>query len=149
MSTLKLSWGTRIALLYGSFVVLIVILVAGSMRQSFDLVTPDYYSQEIKYQQVIDADKNLSQLSSKAKMDVTANDVVISFPAEFGGKTLNGTVQFYSPIKTAWDKKMNLAVTNNTMTVPRQQLQPTTYTVKLSWVADGKNYYQETDINLH
>lgn len=149
MSTLKLNWGARIALLYGGFVVLIIALVAGSMRQSFDLVTPDYYSQEIQYQDVINADKNVSTLSSRAKVETTTDAVTIAFPIEFSGKAIKGTVQFYSPVKTEWDRKFDLSVINNSMVVLRSQLQPTSYTVKLSWETDGKKYYQESNVNLH
>jgi hypothetical protein len=149
MSTLKLNWGTRIALLYGGFVVLIIILVTGSMRQSFDLVTPDYYSQEIKYQEVINADKNLVALSERVKLNVEASQIAILFPQDFSGKAISGTVQFYSPVNSTWDKKLDLAVTDNKMTVMRNVLKNTAYTVKLSWKADGKDYYQETEINLH
>jgi hypothetical protein len=149
MSTLKLNWGTRIALLYGGFVVLIIILVTGSMRQSFDLVTPDYYNQEIKYQEVINADKNLVALSERVKLNVDVSQIAILFPLDFSGKAISGTVQFYSPVNSTWDKKLDLAVTDNKMTVMRNVLKNTTYTVKLSWKADGKYYYQETEINLH
>lgn len=148
MSIIKLNWGTRIAFLYGGFVVLIVILVAGSMRQSFDLVTPDYYSQEIKYQDVINADKNLSALSDKVNVTVEQSQIVLSFPKEFEGKSITGNVLFYSPVNSAWDKKMNLAMNDNRMTVSKSLLNTTSYTLKLSWQADGKQYYQEAELNI-
>ncbi|MBW7914094.1 MAG: FixH family protein [Taibaiella sp.] len=68
MSTMKFGWGSRIALLYGGFVVLIAALVTGSMRQDFDLVADDYYQQEIAYQNVLDAGKNQSALSAPVRV---------------------------------------------------------------------------------
>jgi hypothetical protein len=149
MSTIKINWGARIAILYGGFVVIIVLLVAGSMRQSFDLVSPDYYGQEIKYQQVIDAGKNSATLSESVSVTANAGQVVINFPKDFSGKVLSGTIQFYSPVNAAWDKSFNVNTNDNVMTVSRQSLQPTTYKVKMSWSCDGKQYYQESEINLH
>lgn len=148
MSVMKISWGTKIALLYGGFVVLIVVLVAGSMRQSFDLVAPDYYGQEIKYQQVIDAGKNQSQLSAPATVHADAQAVTIDFPVDFSGKDISGTVQFYSAVNAAWDKIITINAQNNSMAIPRQQLHNTNYKIKLSWTSEGKQYYQETDLNL-
>jgi hypothetical protein len=149
MSTIKINWGARIAVLYGGFVVIIVLLVAGSMRQSFDLVSPDYYGQEIKYQQVIDAGKNSATLSAPVAVKADAGQVIIDFPKDFSGKVLSGTVQFYSPVNAAWDKSIPMNVNNNVMVVSKQALQPTTYKVKMNWSCEGKQYYQESEINLH
>ncbi len=148
MSIVKVSWGTKIAILYTSFVALIVVLVAGSMRQDFDLVAPDYYGQEIKYQQVIDAGKNQAALSAPVSVHAGAEQVTIDFPPEFAGKTVTGKVQFYSAVKAAWDKVVDIAVENNSMTVARSELQRTGYTMKLTWNCEGKEYYQETNLNL-
>lgn len=149
MSVMKISWGTKIAMLYGGFVALIVILVAGSMRQDFDLVSPDYYGQEIKYQQVIDAGKNQSALSAPVAIHTDEQQVTIAFPAEFEGKTISGKIQFYSAVNAAWDRVVDITAENNSMNVPIAQLQCTSYTIKLNWNCDGKQYYQETALNLH
>lgn len=149
MSTMKMSWGSRIAVLYGGFVILIAILVIGSMRQSFDLVAPDYYGQEIKYQNVIDAGKNQSELSTAVALTTNTNSIVFQFPPELQGKTLSGTLHFYSPVNASWDKNFPLTVEKNTMTVNRSELRNTTYTVKMSWETEGKKYYQESELKLH
>lgn len=149
MSVMKINWGAKIALLYGGFVALIVVLVAGSMRQDFDLVAPDYYSQEIKYQQVIDAGKNQASLSAPVSVHANETTVTVDFPVEFANKTLTGNIQFYSPVNAAWDKSVKLDVTGNSITIPRNELHATAYTIKMNWEADGKKYYQETSLNLH
>ena len=77
MSAVKLNWGTRITVLYLGFVALIVFLVAGSMRQSFDLVSPDYYQKELEYQSVIEAGKNQAAVSSPVKVIPNADFVMI------------------------------------------------------------------------
>lgn len=56
----KLGVESRVAL--WCFCRLIAILVIGSSRQQIDLVSPDYYKDEIGYQNVIDARKNLAAL---------------------------------------------------------------------------------------
>jgi nitrogen fixation protein FixH len=148
MNIVKLGWGTRIAILYCGFVVLIIVLVAGSMRQSFDLVTPDYYSQELKYQDVIDAGKNQTALSAPLQISTGERSITINFPSEFLSKSINGTVQFYSPVNSAWDKQLDIAVVNNVMNVQKSILRPTRYIVKVSWQADSKKYYQESELNI-
>ena len=146
---MKLSWGWKIGILYGGFVVGMVGLVIASNRQHFDLVSKDYYEAELGYQKVIDAGKNQSALSRPLSIHADGKDVVIEFPVEFNNKALSGSVQFYSPVNSEWDRKFDVKSTGNSMTVSRAALQNTRYTIKISWVADGKSYYQESEIYLH
>ena len=55
-----MSWGTKIAFLYLSFATMIGVMVYKSVTQSVDLVAPNYYEQELKYQDKIDGINNLS-----------------------------------------------------------------------------------------
>lgn len=148
MSKKKMNWGWGVTLLYLGFVALIVTLVTGSMRQDFDLVSDDYYQQELEYQDVLDAGKNQSKLSRPAAIHANETLVTIEFPEEFNEQIINGSIHFYSPIEDAWDKKLAINNAQNTFTIARAELQNTTYKIKLNWEADGKKYYQESDITL-
>lgn len=143
------SWGWRIALLYGGFVALIMTLVIRSSHQHFDLVSKDYYEKEIAYQQVIDASRNQSALSSAMEVHANATNVVIEMPAEFAGKSVIGSVQFYSPVNAAWDKKYPIRLVDNKIMIARSELKNTRYTIKIDCEAAGKKYYQETELNLY
>lgn len=146
---MKLNWGWKIAIGYSSFVVLILCLVIASNRQHFDLVSKDYYEAEIGYQKVIDAGKNQSALSQPLAIHASADAVIIEFPDEFKNKALTGNIQFYSPVDAKWDRNFAINAQNNTVTIARSALKNTRYTIKISCVADGKNYYQESEIQLH
>ncbi len=150
MSTLKMNWGAKIAVLYIGFVVLIATLVFLSMKQDFQLVASDYYQQEIKYQEVIDAVKNQSTLSAPVGITASKDAVTLSLPGEFTGKAVTGTVDFYAAAKSEWDASFDLsALQHNNLVVPRSRLHPTTYSVKIRWQSEGKTYYQESKLNLN
>jgi hypothetical protein len=51
---MHISWGIKIAMLYCGFVALIIIMVSMAMNQKIDLVSKDYYEQELNYQKKID-----------------------------------------------------------------------------------------------
>jgi len=144
-----MSWGLKITFLYGGFVALILTLVVLSSRQHFDLVSKDYYADEIAYQKVIDADKNSTTLSSAIAATVTAENVTITFPAELNNKSLGGIIHFYSPVNAAWDRELPLRSLNNQMIVSRVQLRNTRYIMKTSFSDGDQKYYQETEINLN
>jgi hypothetical protein len=149
MSAIKLNWGGGIVVLYLGFVALIVFLVAGSMRESVDLVSADYYQKELKYQDIIEAGKNQATLSQPVAIKTTATEVAIQFPEEFASSRVTGTVQFYSPVNPAWDVTEDIITTGNVYTIPRTKLRSTTYKVKMNWDMNGKKYYQESDLTLH
>ncbi len=144
-----MSWGVKITILYSSFVVLIASLVTMSMRQHFDLVSPDYYKQEVAYQQVIDAGKNQSVLSAPIFMHATAGEVKISLPEEFSDKHSLASIHFYSPVNSEWDQTFSMPVSGTGITISRSKLRDTRYIVKMDITTDGKKYYQESEIMLH
>jgi len=146
---MKISWGVKITILYLAFVLLIVTMVVASSRQHFDLVSNSYYADEIKYQNVIDAGKNQAQLSHPVLIDKDLNAVELQLPSELDGKMVTGSVHFYSPVNAAWDKQFPLQVDNHRITISRSDLRKTRYTVKIDLEAEGRKYYQESEINLN
>ena len=91
---MKIGWGTKIAILYGGFVLFMTTLVIASSHQHFDLVSKDYYDAEIAYQKVIDAGKNQSALSTPLAIHADAHTVIIDFPDEFKNRAYQGIFSF-------------------------------------------------------
>lgn len=146
---MKFSWGWKITILYAGFVVLILTLVYKSSHQHFDLVSKDYYKDEIAYQNVLDAGKNQSGLSSPVSIHADDKVIVFEFPAEFNAMSFTGNIMFYSVTNAALDKKFDIQVEKNTVSIQRSKLENTSYKVKINWQVDKKAYYQESEINLH
>lgn len=146
---MKIGWGWKIGLLYGGFVVMMVALVVASSRQNVDLVSNDYYVDEIKYQGVLDASKNEAGLSGSISVHADSGKVVIEFPAEFDKSIIKGNVVFYAANNKDWDRDMGISVNDNRMIVPRSSLQRALYQLKVTYSVDGKDYYYQTQIDLH
>jgi len=146
---MSISWGWRIELIYGGFAAMIICLVVASSHQRIDLVSKDYYKQEIAYQEVIDASKNLSNLAGNISVHANANEIIIDFRDDFKNKALAGTVNLYAASNENWDKDYPIAVKNNRMTIPRARLHNARYTIKVNYVVDGNSYYYQTQIDLH
>ena len=143
---MKIGWGTRVAFLYGGFVVMIGVLVFSSMRQEFDLVSKDYYQKELAFQDVIDAGKNQSGLSRPVDIMKTGEHVVFSFPPEFSGQEIEGDITFYSPVNAAWDRSYPIAGEGIVYSIPVRTMEQTLYQVKITWESGGKKYYQEDEL---
>ncbi len=145
---MKFNWGTKIALLYIGFVVLMIVLVVKSMNQDFQLVSDDYYQKEIKFQDVLDGSKNQSQLSAPITIHANEKSVILDFPEDFNGKEIKGKIQFYSAVTSKWDANFDVKTNQNSMTIDRQKLHTTPYLVKVVWEVDGKKYYEQDSLNL-
>lgn len=146
--TVSIGWGWRVGLLYAAFVSMMVGLVMLCSRQKFDLVSKEYYKDEIAYQQVIDAGKKQAALTGDLVVHASSQIVTIEFPAEFKDRTILGTVQFYSAIDKEWDRSFEIAAQSNAMSVDRAELQHTLYKMKVAYTVDGEHYYLENDIDL-
>ncbi|MGL6269890.1 MAG: FixH family protein, partial [Chitinophagaceae bacterium] len=68
---MKFNWGYKIAVFYLVFIAGIMFLVIKSSRQQMDLVTTDYYAQELKYQDKIDQSKRADGLSEPIRHEVS------------------------------------------------------------------------------
>ncbi len=146
---MKIGWGWKITLLYSGFVVCMVTLVVASSRQKFDLVSKNYYEDEIGFQKTLDAGKNQTALSKPVSIHANESTVTIDFPDEFRSKVLSGDIWFYSPVNEDWDQNFKINTSNNSITISRKALHNTRYTIKINCAVDGKNYYQESEIYLH
>jgi hypothetical protein len=140
---MKLSWGSKIAFVYIAFVVGIGFLVFKASNQKFDLVTKDYYDQELKYQQVIDQSANTAKLSVPLVVEKSASELRIRFPAEMKNKKKAIDFYLYYPADAKRDFRKSIDLHENEFTQPLPEAMKGKYELKLSWEVDGIKYYFE------
>jgi hypothetical protein len=146
---ITINWGTKIVILYSGFVLLIVTLVWKSTHTKVDLVSEDYYTQEVNFQKKLDAHTNSARLSHKPIAGITADAILVFFPQEFSGKGLSADVQLYNPSNAALDKSFTaLGMRDGRIEIPRKDIVPASYIIKLSWSAEGRDYYEEMPVKL-
>lgn len=140
---MRINWGVRITILYTSFVLFMGTMVYMCTRQHFDLVSPDYYAQELKYQQVINGTNNTRDLNGQVQVDQSAAAVSIVLPTAVM-ELEKGSILFYRPSNSGAD--FTVDITSNKTEVPRNKLQQGLYKVKTTWTANGTLYYDEQSI---
>lgn len=149
MTNVKLGWGWNVTLLYTIFAGMILTLVVASSRQQVDLVSKDYYKEEIAYQQVIEAGRNQAELAGSVTVHASEREVFVDFPSEFNALVKTGQLQFYAAANKNWDYVMPVNTGDNGVVVSRANLHNTRYTVKMSYSVKGKTYYYQSQIDLH
>ncbi len=146
---MTIGWGWKITILYSVFVAMIVGLVIASSHQKIDLVSKDYYKDEIAYQKVLDASKNQASLEGALTIHADGREIFIEFPKEFSDKFLTGNVKLYSASHQEWDRNFPINTSGGRLSIPRSNLQHTLYTIKVSYTVGEKSYYSESQLDLH
>ena len=142
-----MSWGTKIAFLYLSFATMIGVMVYKSVTQSVDLVAPNYYEQELKYQDKIDGINNLKAESKAIIITQGENSISFNFLKEMG--VPKGHILFFKPDNAASDIETEIKTDNEgVQTIETKALTKGTYLVKIDWKIGDKKFFKEERISI-
>jgi len=141
-----MNWGNKLILVFILFAVLMSVLVYKSVNTRYDLVSKDYYKDELRYQDKIDGMANAANVSD-VTVSQDSNNVIVDFPKELNGYKTEGEAWFYCATDDVKDKKIALQVdANGRQTFPKNQLSKTNYLLKLSWKIGNSNYFAEKSV---
>jgi len=146
----KANWGTGIFISYALFMFLAILAAVYFMNQEVDLVTDDYYQQEIKYQDQIDKIERTNALPEKPAIDFDGVGVKVSFPESLFKKNVTGKIHFYRPSNPAKDFDIPLNVnTEGFQLISTKKMETGFWRLKLNWKMEGNEYYSEKEIILN
>ncbi|TDW96703.1 FixH family protein [Dinghuibacter silviterrae] len=143
-----MSWGNKLTVVFILFGAMISYMVYRCMKMPVDLVTADYYKEELAYQEVIDGTKAANALSALPRLSENGERIELCMPSEMRGRSLEGSIVFYCPSDMERDRRVSLQPDAD----GRQwiQLLPAgNYTAKVSWRSGGKLYYAEQPVYIH
>lgn len=144
---MKLHWGWGIGLLYSGFVAMIGVLVFSSMNQHIELVSENYYDEEIQFQQKIDRIKRTNALAEPLRWTVEGTQLKIQFPANVGVPA--GKIHFYCPANSQHDRVMTLTPDQYQVEqVSLSSLPAGHYTFQIDWSANGQGYWNEGKVDI-
>lgn len=143
-----MNWGYKILVVYLSFIAGIIFLVYKSSSQKVDLVTPDYYQQELKYEQKIDEAERAQSLSSPIKYEVNKNEISVYFPDEMKGKKITAQTLLYHAADESKDSVYTLETTSGKFIMALPETDKGMYELKMNWKVDTTNYYSEHKVTI-
>lgn len=144
---MKFNWGTGIAATLIFFVAFMGFMVNRAMQQNYDLVSDDYYAEEIVYQEIIDRKTNALKLEDKAQLKIEGEEVYLNLPSDFEGKSKTFTVHMYYELEAA--KDFNFEVENSTenkFAIPFKNFSTGKWIAKVKLSCDGTDYYFDPEI---
>jgi hypothetical protein len=145
--SVKLNWGTGIALVYTIFAAATTGFVTFAMSRSVDLVSDDYYAQALHLDERMEAERNTQALQpapNVARPDPGA--IVLSLPRAHAA-TASGTITWYRPSDSGADRVDTLALdADGRQQVSMAALARGRWLLQVRWAAGGRNYYFEEPV---
>jgi hypothetical protein len=135
-----MNWGVGIAIVYILFVVGMLTLVFKSRSQKIDLVTENYYQQELAYQEEIDAKQRVEDSGCMPVIQKVSNQYKIQIPGS-KGNPIQGSLLAYCPSNKKADRLISLKPTyDGQWLLDLDSLSPSQYILKMHWSKGGEIY---------
>jgi hypothetical protein len=142
---MKLNWSAGIAILYMGFVVMILLLVGMSASQKIDLVTDQYYEEELRFQDKINKTNHTKALTDPLIWEVTEQGILITYPKSFSENNLAGIVKLYCPSDNTKDRTFPVKTKNHMQLIAASDLASGRYYLQIDW-QNGKETYWNEDV---
>ena len=140
---MKINWGTGIVIAFITFITFILYFVVRmSMDDSanHDLVTEEYYKQELAYQKEIDASNTATKLGAPLKLEQSEDGITIFFPEKFDPKKITGTVSLYRPSNKHLDLDFPLSLSKTHLLIPDNRLVDGRWDITIKWQYEGNKF---------
>lgn len=143
---MKLNWGHKITIAMVLFMGFILYMVVSLSLTKVDLYSEDYYQKELDYEQHISAVKNSEGIENKIIISAHEDAIAVTFDPSIAKNIETGSIYFYKPDNSEADKGFELKLSSNRMIIPSRNFAKGTYTVKITWSKEGKDFYVEKQI---
>jgi nitrogen fixation protein FixH len=140
---MKINWGTGIVLAFIGFIGFIlyfVIRMSTDDSANHDLVTEEYYKQELSYQQEIDASRIAAEMNANITVEKTDEGLMIYFPERFDPKKISGTVSLYRPSNKHLDSNFPISLSNTHLLIPDNRLVDGRWDISINWEYEDNSF---------
>ncbi len=143
---MKFNWGTGIVIASLLFMSFIVTLVIKTYQHKVDLVSEDYYNQELNFQEKINKINNIKSQADKVTWQIEEKEIVLQFPIT-KGFIPSGVIEFFRPSDSSKDLKIPIFIDKeNKQHLRKELLVRGLYRIKIEWKTNNVEYYMEEDL---
>lgn len=145
----KFTWGHGIVLAMLCFIsfILFMIFIFPNGQQNSELITDNYYEEELAYQDVIDAKNRADKLPEKPKYEQLPSGIKITFPTDTNSKNTKVRFDLFRTDDKRLDVKKDVELAaDNSFTIPAKVLAKGNYTLKVHWKKNNLDYQTDYDV---
>lgn len=137
-----MNWGKWIVVSFLLFAGLMGVIVTISMRQDVNLVSTQYYQDDLDFQQQLDRKNNTASLVKQPEITLTEQQLSVSFPENTSIES--GVIKLFRPSTDKLDQNFVLKSSSaSTQVFALNLLDKGAYRIKMTWKMDDKEYYLE------
>lgn len=145
---LRFTWGTGIVIAMLAFMIFILSFVYKSIAMDeyqHELVSEDYYKEELHYQEEIDKLNNSNSLSKNIELVNSKEGILVSFPEDIKQESIVGSIYFQRLSNEKLDFTEQIKLTNHQQLIPVEKLVSGKWIIKIDWESEqGKYLFKET-----
>ncbi|RRQ47165.1 FixH family protein [Chryseobacterium sp. SC28] len=144
----KLNWGHGLAIALGCFIlfILFLIFIFPIGKQNAEMVSDNYYEEELNYQEVIDAKNNAAKLEKIPSYQATREGILMTFPETIKADDNKVNFILFRTDDANLDVKKEVTLQHNTFLIPKKVISKGSYTLKIKWKENKKPYQVDYDI---
>lgn len=146
---MRFNWGTGIAATLTVFVGMMAWFAVRAMNNQEQLVTEDYYQQELRYQS--DINRMSGTMRDHAQVAITTNGDIITlrFPAPANGAAITGTLHLMRPSDINGDRTVQVTADNTGLATAKVDgMGKGIYQLRLDWNDGGTDRLQEQRLEI-
>ena len=136
-------WPLGLLAAFGLFISGTIALIVLSARTQTDLVSPDYYERELRYQEDIDRRTRTQALEGQVRVryDADRRQLTLALPAAHAAKRVEGEIQLYRPSAAGLDRRVPLEVdSHGQQTLDATTLSDGFWRVRVTWRVGGEEF---------
>ena len=142
-------WPIAIIAYFIVFISAMTLWVFCALRQNMDLVSADYYEQEVRYQRQIDRLQATQVFQNQLAIayDPVEQAIAVTLPA--GHTDATGHIHLYRPSDARLDRHVALALApNGVQQLDAKNLRPGLWKIRVQWAAAGREFFFDHSLVL-
>ena len=142
-------WPYGIIATFVVFILGTATLVVIACTHKADLISPNYYEEEIKFQSRLDQLNRTALLSDQVNVayDAVKQSINISLPAGQGTPATAGHIQLYRPSASGLDRELKLQLdARGSQIVDAATLSPGLWKVRVRWTVANQDFFADKSI---
>ena len=142
-------WPVGIIVAFAIFIAGTAGLIVMAWSQKSDLVSRDYYEQELKFQSQIERLDRARDLGAQASVtyDVAQQRIILSLPVEHALRKAKGRIHLYRPSAARLDRQLKLELNSaGVQDLDASELRPGLWRVRVFWTMGNQEFYLDRSV---
>ncbi|MGY0392795.1 FixH family protein [Bizionia sp. KMM 8389] len=146
---MKINWGTGLVIAmigFISFIMFFVVKMNVDSKYDHDLVTENYYQQELQVEGNMKRERSGNKLSQNIRLSQDADGILITFPDSLNTKEITGKVFLYRPSNKKFDFEIPISLTDQNLLIPDNRLLGGRWNITVDWQYQDDAYRYKKEL---